>query len=127
MGWRAACSDEGVPLRAVSTLPLILALTAAPAAAQDLDAVADSWRVQGINLEGERYTGDATISRDGDVRITIDHDEIAHRIRIETEDGLTDLLSWLGTLPLAEVRIEPLGLRAVYEKYHTTGNEDSHE
>ncbi len=52
-------------------------------------------------------------------RITIDHDDIANRVRIETEDGLTDLLSWLGTLPLAEVRIEPLGLRAVYEKYHT--------
>ena len=28
------------------------------------------------------------------------------------------LLAWLGTLPLAEVRIEPLGLRTVYEKYH---------
>ena len=52
-------------------------------------------------------------------RITIEHDARANQVRIETEDELADLLSWLGTLPLDEVRIEPLGLRAVYEEFHT--------
>ena len=37
---------------------------------------------------------------------------------IETPAELAPLLGWLGTLPLEEVRIEPVGMRAVYEKYH---------
>jgi ABC-2 type transport system ATP-binding protein len=39
-------------------------------------------------------------------------------VTIETPGDLSPLLGWLATLPLAEVRIEPLGLAAVYEKYH---------
>ena len=37
---------------------------------------------------------------------------------IETPGELSPILGWLATLPLADVRIEPLGLAAVYEKYH---------
>ena len=37
---------------------------------------------------------------------------------IETPGELSGLLGWLATLPLAEVHIEPLGLRAVYDQYH---------
>ena len=33
-------------------------------------------------------------------------------------DDLAPLLGWLATLPLAEVRIEPLGLQVVYDRYH---------
>lgn len=38
---------------------------------------------------------------------------------IETPGELSGLLGWLATLPLAEVNIEPLGLRALYDQYHT--------
>jgi ABC-2 type transport system ATP-binding protein len=37
---------------------------------------------------------------------------------IETPGELSGLLGWLATLPLAEVRIEPLGLGALYDQYH---------
>jgi ABC-2 type transport system ATP-binding protein len=40
------------------------------------------------------------------------------RVTIETPDDLASLLGWLGTLPLEEVRIEPIGLRAVYDAFH---------
>ena len=39
-------------------------------------------------------------------------------VTIETPGELSPLLGWLATLPLAEVRIEPVGLRAVYEHWH---------
>jgi ABC-2 type transport system ATP-binding protein len=37
---------------------------------------------------------------------------------IETPGELSGLLGWLATLPLAEVNIEPLGLRVLYDQYH---------
>ncbi len=37
---------------------------------------------------------------------------------IETPGELSGMLGWLATLPLAEVRIEPVGLNAFYEQYH---------
>jgi ABC-2 type transport system ATP-binding protein len=37
---------------------------------------------------------------------------------METPGELAPLLGWLGTLPLTEVRIEPVGLRAIYDHYH---------
>lgn len=39
-------------------------------------------------------------------------------VTIETPGDLAPLLGWLATLPLAEVRIEPVGLRAVYDRVH---------
>ncbi len=36
----------------------------------------------------------------------------------ETPGELAPLLKWLATLPLADVRIEPVGLRAVYQRFH---------
>ena len=36
----------------------------------------------------------------------------------ETPGELAPLLKWLATLPLADVRIEPLGLRSVYDRFH---------
>lgn len=47
----------------------------------------------------------------------------ADQITIITRDELSPLLGWLATLPLADVLIEPLGLNAVYERFHS--NEDS--
>ncbi|MDX1944619.1 MAG: ABC transporter ATP-binding protein [Pirellulaceae bacterium] len=37
---------------------------------------------------------------------------------LETPGELAPLLKWLATLPLADVRIEPIGLRSVYDRYH---------
>jgi ABC-2 type transport system ATP-binding protein len=39
-------------------------------------------------------------------------------VTIETPSELSPLLGWLATLPLAEVRIDPIGLQTVYEKFH---------
>ena len=38
---------------------------------------------------------------------------------IETPDELSPLLGWLSTLPMSEVQIEPVGLRAVYDQFHS--------
>ncbi len=47
------------------------------------------------------------------------------RLQVETHGELSPLLGWLATLPLADVRIEPVGLRDVYDRFHreasTTG------
>jgi ABC-2 type transport system ATP-binding protein len=37
---------------------------------------------------------------------------------LETPGELAPLLSWLATLPLSDLRIEPLGLEAIYRRYH---------
>lgn len=39
-------------------------------------------------------------------------------VTIETPGELSPLLGWLATLPLSEVRIEPVGLRAIYDRWH---------
>lgn len=39
-------------------------------------------------------------------------------LRIETPGELSPLLGWLAELPLTEVKIEPIGLRALYDRYH---------
>jgi ABC-2 type transport system ATP-binding protein len=36
----------------------------------------------------------------------------------EAPGELASVLGWLATLPLADVRIEPVGLRAVYDRFH---------
>ena len=40
---------------------------------------------------------------------------------LEAGDSLAPLLGWMATLPLDEVRIEPVGLAAVYDRFHRTG------
>jgi len=42
-------------------------------------------------------------------------------LTLETSGELAPLLGWLATLPLADLRIEPLGLRAVYDRFHNNG------
>ncbi|MCE9544767.1 MAG: ABC transporter ATP-binding protein [Planctomycetia bacterium] len=39
-------------------------------------------------------------------------------LRIEAPGELTPLLGWLATLPVSEMRIEPLGLRTVYDQIY---------
>ncbi len=49
-------------------------------------------------------------------RVTIVVDA-AGELEIEA-DELSTLLSWLATLPLKEIRAEPIGLRAIYDQFH---------
>ncbi|MCO6456981.1 MAG: ABC transporter ATP-binding protein [Pirellulaceae bacterium] len=39
-------------------------------------------------------------------------------VTLETPSELSPLLGWLATLPLVDVRIEPVGLRSIYDHYH---------
>lgn len=43
-----------------------------------------------------------------------------NHVVIETPGELAPLLGWLATLPLKDVRIEPVGLRTIYDRYHVT-------
>lgn len=54
-------------------------------------------------------------------------DSLKEQLEIQARDGqvaictpgeLSPLLDWLARLPLAEVQIEPIGLRALYDQYH---------
>jgi len=60
----------------------------------------------------------ATMSQAGDGTVVI-----------ESSDSITPLLGWLATLPLTELQIEPIGLGAVYERFHgrtgRTADEDA--
>lgn len=40
------------------------------------------------------------------------------KVLVETNGQLAPLLGWLATLPLADIRIEPVGLRDVYDRFH---------
>jgi ABC-2 type transport system ATP-binding protein len=42
-----------------------------------------------------------------------------HQVVLETGGELPPLLHWLATLPLADMRIEPVGLKSVYERFHS--------
>ena len=55
----------------------------------------------------ERIAGQVTITEHAEGRVSID-----------APRDLSPLLAWLATMPLTEVHIEPVGLQAVYEKYH---------
>jgi ABC-2 type transport system ATP-binding protein len=43
-------------------------------------------------------------------------------VSIEADEDLPPLLSWLATLPVDEMRIEPVGLQTVYDRYHQAGS-----
>jgi ABC-2 type transport system ATP-binding protein len=55
----------------------------------------------------EHLAGQLVVSHPADGRVTID-----------APGDFSPLLGWLATLPLADVHVEPVGLQAVYEKYH---------
>jgi ABC-2 type transport system ATP-binding protein len=44
-------------------------------------------------------------------------------VRIVTRGDLAPLLSWLSQQPLAQLSIEPVGLRTVYERHHPVTGE----
>lgn len=44
--------------------------------------------------------------------------QLEGHVTLEATESLTELLGWLASLQLSELRIEPVGLAAVYDKYH---------
>ena len=54
----------------------------------------------------DTFNGELTVHTGSDGEITID-----------TPGELSPVLGWLATLPLEEIRIHPIGLRAVYDQY----------
>jgi ABC-2 type transport system ATP-binding protein len=48
------------------------------------------------------------------------------QVILETPGELAPLLSWLATLPLADLRIEPLGLQATYRRFHAENLPEAH-
>ncbi len=59
-----------------------------------------------------------TVPPDLDQQLSISMSDDGH-VMIETPGELSPLLGWLSTLDLHEVRIEPVGLRAVYDQFHS--------
>ena len=55
----------------------------------------------------EAFNGQLVVAQNG-----------AGDVVLETPGELAPLLGWLATLPLADIRIEPVGLRAVYDRFH---------
>ena len=49
------------------------------------------------------------------VSLAAHHDD---RVVLEAADSLPRLLGWLATLPLEEMQVEPVGLGAVYDRFH---------
>ncbi len=43
------------------------------------------------------------------------------QVVLEAADSLAPLLGWLATLPVVEMAVEPIGLAAVYDRFHRTG------
>jgi len=52
----------------------------------------------------------------GDLKVHVNDDG---QLRIETPGELSPLLGWLAQLPIREVRVEPVGLQALYERFHS--------
>ena len=67
-------------------------------------------------LEGARGEVPAELRE----HVTVTHDRDG-RIVLETADSLRPLLGWLSTLPLGEIRVDPVGLDAVYNRFHRHG------
>jgi ABC-2 type transport system ATP-binding protein len=43
------------------------------------------------------------------------------QVVLEAADSLAPLLGWLATLPVTEMAVEPIGLAAVYDRFHRSG------
>jgi ABC-2 type transport system ATP-binding protein len=66
-----------------------------------------AWLTGGLPEPPERFRGQLDIRPGRDSEVII-----------ETPGELAPLLGWLSTLPLTELLIEPVGLRAIYDRFH---------
>jgi ABC-2 type transport system ATP-binding protein len=71
-------------------------------------------------ITGFRANSDVTMPEGWQDRVNVTCDPTGNRFRcrIDTAGSLTELLPWLHSLQLDQLRIEPLGLRAVYDSVH---------
>lgn len=79
---------------------------------QDMSQLRQWHRITGRRV-GRCMVPDSLRSR---IIVTQDQD----RVTLQTEGDLADVLSWLDQQQLSDVRIEPYGLRAVYERFHAS-------
>jgi len=70
-------------------------------------------RIRGM-LKGEMPTPPAEFKND-----VVVHQDEQSQVVIETAHELTSLLGWLATCPLSEIQIEPVGLRAIYDRHQS--------
>lgn len=70
------------------------------------------------DLNGPLPTPPADLAGQLTVHATAGESGEPGEVVIETAGELSPLLGWLATLPLRDVRIEPAGLRTVYDHYH---------
>ncbi len=77
--------------------------------------VADLLRQHRIvaKLDGEMLP----VPREFQETLRVEHSADGY-IEMETPGELQPLLGWLSGLPIREVRIEPIGLRAIYDRFH---------
>jgi ABC-2 type transport system ATP-binding protein len=59
-----------------------------------------------------------------ELRNTIAVKRTADTVQIETPGELSRVLKWLADAPLADVHIHPIGLRAVYDRFHDDYRDD---
>ena len=55
------------------------------------------------------------------VRLSIEGPKQKSHVQLDTAGDLSPLLAWIDSLDLKHMRIEPLGLRAVYDRVHDGG------
>ena len=44
--------------------------------------------------------------------------QVGNTVQIETPGELSEVLKWLASAPLADVYVQPVGLRAIYDQFH---------
>ncbi|HAA69112.1 MAG TPA: ABC transporter ATP-binding protein [Planctomycetaceae bacterium] len=55
----------------------------------------------------------------GELRSQLSLQVADDRLTLETYSPLGPILAWLASLPLEEIRVEPVGLRSLYERFHS--------
>lgn len=78
---------------------------------QSIEQMRRSHRIT-ARLTGEMAAVPAELER----QVSITRGDDGH-VTMESGESLAKLLGWLAGLPLAEVRIEPIGLGAIYERF----------
>lgn len=78
---------------------------------QSIEQMRRSHRIM-ARLTGELAAVPAELERE----VSITRGADGH-VTLESGESLAKLLGWLAQLPLAEVRIEPIGLAAIYERF----------
>ncbi|MGE0609063.1 MAG: ABC transporter ATP-binding protein [Pirellulales bacterium] len=74
-------------------------------------------------LMGELPPAPAALNGDLQISMRAADGGTARQVTILTPGELSPLLGWLAQAPLDEVQIEPVGLQAIYDRYHSAAEE----